>query len=95
VSEENDTAAVAADEQHFRQPEPRYPGRKKKRKKEAAAAAEVLEQQQEKRRSPHSTSTAASSRYHDDTVGHFRGGPGTVIDGRYRVLRDVGIGTWF
>mmetsp|Transcript_12337 Transcript_12337/g.18952 ORF Transcript_12337/g.18952 Transcript_12337/m.18952 type:complete len:546 (-) Transcript_12337:106-1743(-) len=38
----------------------------------------------------HSEST--SSR--DDTVGHFRGGPGTVIGDRYKVVRDVGLGTF-
>lgn len=30
----------------------------------------------------------------DDTVGHFRGGPGTMVDHRYRILRDVGLGTF-
>ena len=30
----------------------------------------------------------------DDTVGHFRGLPGTVIDKRFRVMRDVGMGTF-
>lgn len=37
-------------------------------------------------------SSALSSR--DDTVGHFRGLPGTVIDKRFRVIRDVGMGTF-
>lgn len=41
---------------------------------------------------PTTKSRSASSR--DDTVGHFRGGPGTVIDSRYRVVRDVGLGTF-
>jgi dual-specificity kinase/CDC-like kinase len=31
---------------------------------------------------------------HDDTVGHFRGGRGTVIADRYRVLGQIGIGTF-
>lgn len=31
---------------------------------------------------------------HDDTVGHYRGGPGSVIRDRYEVLRDVGVGTF-
>ena len=30
----------------------------------------------------------------DDTVGHFHGGPGTMIDHRYQVIRDVGLGTF-
>ncbi|KAL9185331.1 hypothetical protein ACHAXT_003108 [Thalassiosira profunda] len=30
----------------------------------------------------------------DDTEGHFRGGPGTLIDNRYRIVRDVGLGTF-
>lgn len=31
---------------------------------------------------------------HDDTVGHFDGGPGTMIANRYRVLNEVGVGTF-
>ena len=31
---------------------------------------------------------------HDDLVGHFQGGPGTVIADRYRFLREVGMGTF-
>lgn len=30
----------------------------------------------------------------DDTVGHYRGGPGSVLRDRYRVVRDVGLGTF-
>jgi len=30
----------------------------------------------------------------DDTIGHFRGGPGTMVDHRYRIIRDVGLGTF-
>jgi dual-specificity kinase/CDC-like kinase len=30
----------------------------------------------------------------DDTIGHFQGGPGTVIAGRYKVIQDLGIGTF-
>lgn len=37
-------------------------------------------------------SSSTSSR--DDTVGHFRGGAGTVIADRYKVVRDVGLGTF-
>jgi serine/threonine protein kinase len=35
-----------------------------------------------------------SSSGRDDTVGHFRGGIGTVIGDRYKVVRDVGLGTF-
>jgi len=31
---------------------------------------------------------------HDDTVGHFLGDRGTIIAGRYRVLEEVGVGTF-
>ena len=31
---------------------------------------------------------------HDDTVGHFRGGSGTIIADRYRINREVGVGTF-
>jgi Protein kinase domain len=37
---------------------------------------------------------AGSSSSHDDTKGHFRGGQGTEIAGRYRVIRDIGMGTF-
>ena len=37
---------------------------------------------------------AGSSSSHDDTKGHFRGGPGTEIANRYRVIRDIGMGTF-
>ena len=47
-------------------------------------------QEQEK---PQKMRTESSSS-HDDTTGHFKGGPGTVIDNRYRVVRDVGLGTF-
>lgn len=30
----------------------------------------------------------------DDSYGHFEGGPGTVIYHRYRILKDVGLGTF-
>lgn len=30
----------------------------------------------------------------DDTVGHFRGGPGTMVGRHYRIIRDVGMGTF-
>lgn len=36
----------------------------------------------------------SSSGAHDDTKGHFQGGEGTMIANRYRVLRDVGLGTF-
>lgn len=31
---------------------------------------------------------------HDDTVGHFEGGRGTIIADRYRVISEVGVGTF-
>lgn len=37
---------------------------------------------------------ASSSVARDDSKGHFQGGEGTEIGGRYRVLRDVGLGTF-
>jgi serine/threonine protein kinase len=37
-------------------------------------------------------SSSTSSR--DDTVGHFRGGTGTIIADRYKIVRDVGLGTF-
>ena len=46
----------------------------------------------DKKKKKHESHHSGSSR--DDTVGHFRGGPGTVIDNRYRIIRDVGLGTF-
>ena len=39
-------------------------------------------------------SAQSSSQNHDDTVGHFWGGPGTVVAHRYRVIRELGVGTF-
>jgi serine/threonine protein kinase len=35
-----------------------------------------------------------SPSFHDDSIGHFRGGRGTLIADRYRIIRDVGFGTF-
>lgn len=37
---------------------------------------------------------ASSSADRDDSVGHFEGGPGVVVADRYRIVRDVGLGTF-
>ncbi|KAL7518368.1 hypothetical protein ACHAWX_003205 [Stephanocyclus meneghinianus] len=54
------------------------------------------ENRRERRRESHCSGSrdehSGSSR--DDTIGHFKGGPGTVIGGRYRIIRDVGLGTF-
>jgi len=42
----------------------------------------------------HNSSSSSSSSRKDDTVGHFKGGNGVVINQRYRILRDVGMGTF-
>lgn len=44
------------------------------------------ERQQERNKS--------SSPLRDDSKGHFKGGEGTIIADRYRVLKDVGLGTF-
>ncbi|KAL7467211.1 hypothetical protein ACHAXS_007461 [Conticribra weissflogii] len=41
-----------------------------------------------------SQSSAHSDSSRDDTIGHFRGGPGTLVGDRYRIIRDVGMGTF-
>ena len=37
---------------------------------------------------------SVSSRDIDDSIGHFEGGPDTIIDGRYKIVKDVGMGTF-
>jgi len=37
---------------------------------------------------------SASSRDIDDSIGHFEGGPDTIIDNRYKIVKDVGMGTF-
>ncbi len=37
---------------------------------------------------------SVSSRDIDDSIGHFEGGPDTVIDNRYKIVKDVGMGTF-
>lgn len=39
-------------------------------------------------------SMSVSSRDVDDSFGHFEGGPGTIIHGQYKLLKDVGLGTF-
>lgn len=39
-------------------------------------------------------SVSVSSRDVDDSYGHFEGGPGTIIHGQYKLLKDVGLGTF-
>lgn len=38
--------------------------------------------------------TEHSSSFHDDTIGHYKCGKGAIIDDRYRVEREVGLGTF-
>ena len=46
------------------------------------------------RRRQRPSSVSSSSLGRDDTVGHFRGGPGTVVAHRYKIVDDVGMGTF-
>lgn len=47
-----------------------------------------------KRKGQGSSGGSASSHDRDDTFGHFKGGPGAVINGRYKLVKDVGLGTF-
>mmetsp|Transcript_19100 Transcript_19100/g.38452 ORF Transcript_19100/g.38452 Transcript_19100/m.38452 type:complete len:590 (+) Transcript_19100:38-1807(+) len=49
-------------------------------------------QQRHKRKRKHRSSSSGSSK--DDTTGHFKGGRGTLVGDHYRILRDVGLGTF-
>jgi dual specificity protein kinase CLK2/3 len=40
------------------------------------------------------TSSDGSASSRDDSYGHFEGGKGTVIGGRYKIVKDVGLGTF-
>lgn len=37
---------------------------------------------------------SVSSRGRDDSYGHFEGGPGSIIDGRFKLIKEVGVGTF-
>ena len=47
-----------------------------------------------RRRRDDDESAALGSKGRDDTVGHYEGDQGSIIDERYRVIRQVGIGTF-
>jgi len=47
-----------------------------------------------KRKGRGSSGGSASSHDRDDSFGHFKGGPGAVINGRYKLVKDVGLGTF-
>lgn len=46
-----------------------------------------------KRRKKQRRSTSSGSS-RDDTIGHFKGGHGTLVGNHYRIIRDVGLGTF-
>jgi len=39
-------------------------------------------------------SSGGSTSSRDDSYGHFEGGPGTVVGARYKIIKDVGLGTF-
>jgi len=45
------------------------------------------------KQTPKAPSTGRSSA-HDDSIGHFRGGPGTIIADRFKIIEEVGLGTF-
>mmetsp|Transcript_29288 Transcript_29288/g.47475 ORF Transcript_29288/g.47475 Transcript_29288/m.47475 type:complete len:577 (-) Transcript_29288:90-1820(-) len=45
-----------------------------------------------RRKRKHRSTSSGSSK--DDTTGHFKGGRGTFVGDHYRILRDVGLGTF-
>ena len=47
-----------------------------------------------KKRKRESSGAKSSSQARDDTVGHFLGGPGTIINDYYRIIRELGVGTF-
>ena len=42
----------------------------------------------------HKGSPPSSKKTHDDTIGHFQGRDGCVLADRYRILKEVGVGTF-
>lgn len=40
------------------------------------------------------TTASGRSSSHDDTIGHYKGGPGAILYNRYKILKDVGTGTF-
>lgn len=51
-------------------------------------------QKQHSHRNKRRESAQSSSQNHDDTVGHFWGGPGAIVADTYRVERELGVGTF-
>ena len=60
--------------------------RRRRRQSPAEVSVEGDESTSNSRRSP--------SNDRDDSAGHFLGGPGAVIAGRYKVVQEVGLGTF-
>ena len=50
------------------------------------------QQNNSRRKRKHRSNSSGSSR--DDTTGHFKGGRGTFVGDHYRIIRDVGLGTF-
>lgn len=53
-----------------------------------------LRHRKRKRRSNHKDIEEEDFSVQDDNVGHFEGGPGSIIAGRYQVVKQVGLGTF-
>lgn len=62
-------------------------GRKRKR-------GERRGRRKDEQRKRNNSSGNQSDSSRDDTTGHFKGGPGTKIGEQYRIVRDVGLGTF-
>lgn len=70
-------------------------GRDKDGRKNDGRKMERDERRYERRRKDRGSSGGStSSRDRDDSFGHFEGGPGAVIHRRYKLIKDVGLGTF-
>jgi len=71
-----------------------------RRRRDRSSGGTITTIKSRRRRSDHkasydtATNKSISSRDIDDSYGHFEGGPDTVIDNRYKIVKDVGMGTF-
>jgi dual-specificity kinase/CDC-like kinase len=67
----------------------RHKSRRRRHEEEDSSSSSSPTSKKERKKSATSSESCK-----DDTVGHFEGGPGTMVGTRYEIVRDVGLGTF-